>query len=473
MKIAIIGGGITGLSAAYYLQKEILAKNLDAEYHLYEADSRLGGKIQTDYSDGFIIEKGPDSFLARKMSAFRLAKEVGLEGELLYNQTGQAYVLKEETLHPIPGGAVMGIPTKWGPFVKTKLFSPLGKARAAGDLIIPKSGDGSDDQSLGKFFRTRLGDEVVDYLIDPLLSGIYAGNIDNLSLKATFPQFEEIEQKHRSLILGMKSSMAQKEEQPAQGKAKGNFLSFKKGLQSLVDSIENHLDEDVVHKNASITLIKKKESGYEINFKDQSTAYFDRVIITTPLDVVKNMLPEDLHTDDFMEIPSTSVATVAMAFDEEQVKQEFEGTGFVVSKKSNYTITACTWTHKKWSHVAPKGKALLRCYVGRAGEEEIVEKSDEEILEVVLKDLNKIMNVEGRPSFFRITRWRQSMPQYEVGHKQKLKKMRELLDKEMPGIHLAGASYEGLGLPDCITQGEKAVHKVLSSVPEKPMAVSK
>ncbi|MGY4690473.1 protoporphyrinogen oxidase [Salibacterium sp. K-3] len=455
MKTAIIGGGITGLAAAYYLQKEIMTNNLDIEYHLFEKDSRLGGKIQTDYHNGFVIEQGPDSFLARKESASILAKEVGLEEELISNSTGGAYILKGNSLHPIPAGSVMGIPTKLGPFLTTGLFSIRGKLRAAADLILPRSKAGHD-QGLGVFFRRRLGSEVVDHLIEPLLSGIYAGNMDRLSLQATFPRFVEMEQQYRSLILGMR------EERPtAGGPKKPGFYTLTKGLQSLVEGIENHLDEDAVHKNCGLQSIRRKGEQYELVFHDGSRSLFDRVIMTTPHDVTAALLDSSFLQEELAPIPATSVATVAMAFDENQLSGDFDGTGFVVSKKSGYTITACTWTHRKWAHAAPPGKALLRCYVGKPGGEDVVEKTDEELVDIVLKDLNHVMEVEGEPEYHNVTRWRHAMPQYEVGHDEKMERIARHLEETFPGVYAAGAAYEGIGLPDCISQGERAVRRML------------
>lgn len=204
-RVVILGGGITGLTTAFYLQKEAREKNLPLEIILVEASHRLGGKIQTVVKDGYVIERGPDSFLARKKSASRLAEEVGIGDTLVSNTAGKSYVLVKERLHPMPGGSIMGIPTQIGPFITTGLFSLTGKMRAAADFVMPKS-DPAQDQSLGYFFRRRLGDEVVENLIEPLLSGIYAGDIDQMSLMSTFPQFYEVEQKYRSLVLGMKKA---------------------------------------------------------------------------------------------------------------------------------------------------------------------------------------------------------------------------------------------------------------------------
>src|SRR5690625_3028913 len=197
--IVIVGGGITGLSAAYYLQKEIKEKNLPFTVQLIEASDRLGGKIKTKNKNGFIIEQGPDSFLARKEPAVRLAKDLGLEEDLIRNGTGQSYILVRNKLHKMPSGAFMGIPTQAKPFLFSGIFSMKGKLRAGGDYILPK-GKAVSDQSLGGFFRRRFGDELVENLIEPLLSGIYAGDIDDMSLMATFPNFYNLEQKHKSLI---------------------------------------------------------------------------------------------------------------------------------------------------------------------------------------------------------------------------------------------------------------------------------
>ncbi|RSL29507.1 protoporphyrinogen oxidase [Salibacterium salarium] len=458
MKVAIIGGGITGLTAAYYLQKEIMTNHLNMEYELFEETSQLGGKIKTDHYNGFVIEQGPDSFLARKESASKLAKEVGLKDELISNNKGQAYVLKGQSLHPIPMGAVMGIPTKLGPFLTTGLFSVSGKLRAGADFFLPKSAS-KKDQSLGKFFRRRLGSEVVDHLIEPLLSGIYAGNMDRLSLQATFPQFYDMEQQYRSLILGMKETRP--EAQPGQGQKKGGFLTLTKGLQSFVEGIENHLDEDAVHKNQSLEKITKTDHQYQLHFADGEIKLFDKVILTTPHHVTAELLEDTQVQEHLQSIPSTSVATVAMAFDEDQISSDFDGTGFVVSKKSGYTITACTWLHKKWEHSTPKGKALLRCFVGKPGGEYIVDKEDDDIVDTVLKDLNRIMKVEGYPEYYKVTRWHNAMPQYEVGHYKKLEEIKDKMETDFPGIYVAGAAYGGVGLPDCINQGEKIVEEII------------
>ncbi|KAA0547598.1 protoporphyrinogen oxidase [Bacillus sp. BGMRC 2118] len=460
-RVAIIGGGITGLTTAFYLQKQSQEQGIEIDYTLIEASDKLGGKISTLRKDGFVIEKGPDSFLQRKVSAGQLAEDLGIADQLVNNATGQAYVLVGNDLHPIPEGAVMGIPTKISPFITTGLFTPLGKLRAAADLILPKSTQ-KGDQSLGQFFRRRLGGEVVENLIEPLLSGIYAGDIDKLSLQSTFPQFEDVEQKYRSLILGTKATTP-KAKSPKTGK-KGQFQTLTTGLSSLVEAIRQSLPEEQVWLGENVTSIHRSEDGYKIKTENRGEVTFDYVVLATPHQISRNLLrPYGILTE-FEEIPSTSVATVAMAYPLEAINQKLEGTGFVVSRNSPYTITACTWTHKKWPHTTPEGKALLRCYVGKATDEEIVFKSDDEIIQAVKSDLFTILGITEDPDFIEITRWKESMPQYMVGHKDRVEKMKEQVKEKLPNLFVSGSSFEGLGLPDCINQGKKVVDEIISSL---------
>ena len=455
-KVVIIGGGITGLSAAYYLQKEIDANKLPISITLVESTSRLGGKVQTVSKDGYVIEKGPDSILARKESASRLIKELGLEKKLVRNTSGTSFILLKGKLYSIPEGAVMGIPTKLSPFVTTGLFSPIGKVRAAADLILPASKE-KGDQSVGSFFRRRFGGEVVENLIEPLLSGIYAGDIDQLSLQATFPQFQKVEQKHRSLILGMKQTMP-----PTPKKKVGLFQTLTTGLQMMIDTLEEKLHDAKILRTIKVLNIDKTEKGYCLKLSNGESIKSDSVIVTTPHSVTASMFASLPFMQDLDEMPSTSVATVALGFDESAIQEKMPGTGFVVSRNSDFSITACTWTHRKWPHTAPKGKVLLRCYVGRVGEEAIVEQSDTVIKRVVMDDLKKIMDITQEPDLALITRWKKAMPQYNVGHKDRIKAVKDSLCKQMPGVFLAGSSYEGLGVPDCIDQGEAAAISVLS-----------
>ena len=384
-----------------------------------------------------------------------------MDDKLVNNSAGKSYILLKDRLHPMPGGAIMGIPTEIGPFVTTGLFSLWGKLRAAGDFVLPRSKP-VKDQSLGEFFRRRLGDEVVENLIEPFLSGIYSGDIDDMSLMSTFPQYYALEQKYGSLVLGMKKTTPRRpKNSPA--KKKGMFLTFKTGLQSFTDAIEAKLAPESVKKGFRVEKIRKiNGAGYEIELNGGEMLNADSIVMAVSHQIVYNIFPEYEFFHDFKNVPSTSVATVALGFPKEAVKKDIDGTGFVVSRNGDYSITACTWTHKKWPHSTPEGKVLLRCYVGRAGEEVVVDLSDDEMVKIVLDDLAKTMDITMDPELVVVSRWNHAMPQYTVGHKERMEKITNGLLEELPGIFLAGCSYNGLGLPDCIDQGEEAVTKVLN-----------
>lgn len=461
-QILIVGGGITGLASAFFIQEEIKAKNLPYQLKLVEAKERVGGKIETVHRDGFTIERGPDSFLSRKKPALDLVEKLGLTDQLVRNSTGQAHILVGKKLHKIPPGSFMGIPTEVQPFLFSGLFSVKGKLRAGLDFIKPK-GKAVEDQSLGLFFRRRFGDELVENLIEPLLSGIYSGDVDEMSLMATFPNFYQLEQKHGSLIKGLNKTM------PKQPKTKqkkpGIFYALTGGFESLVDELEKQLD-DVISLNTAVDHVEKKENGYHVLLSDGTVYKADAMIVTSPHTSIRRMFSkhEALKTVD--EIPTTSVANVALAFDQKAIKKELDGTGFVVSRNSDFRITACTWTHRKWPHTTPDGKVLLRSYVGGPHDPNAAFLSDDEIVDVVLKDLRKVMKIKGEPNFKVISRFKNKMPQYAVGHLERVKKIRDYAAVNLPGVFIAGASFEGVGVPDCIEQGEKAGTQLLQFISE-------
>ncbi|SIS44769.1 protoporphyrinogen oxidase [Salimicrobium salexigens] len=457
-KTVVIGGGITGLSAAYYLQKA----GVDTE--LVEKTERLGGKVRTFHKDGFTIERGPDSFLARKTSMLELAEEIGMGQEVVKNSTGNAYILAKGRLNRMPQGSHMGIPTRKRPLLKSTLFSGRGKVRA---LLEPgkRVKETTGDEALGLFLRRRLGNEVVENAVEPLLSGIYAGDIDRLSMDATFPQFREITEEYGSLVKGLKDTGTAPPVRKKKNKEKPSaFRSFAGGLSGFIDALQDALKPGSVQLSKGVDHIEKKEHGYHILMSDGEVKQADDIILAVPAPAAAKMLAHYDWTEPLKQMKATSVANVAMAFDKSAIKQDIDGTGFVVSRTTDdYRITACTWTHKKWAHAAPEGKALLRCYIGKPGDEEVVDKTDEEIRDIVMKDLKKIMDITDQPDFFVVTRWHNAMPQYSVGHKERLNQVTNHMKRDLPGVQLAGAHYYGIGLPDCIDQGKEAAGRIIES----------
>ncbi|MCU7557298.1 protoporphyrinogen oxidase [Macrococcus capreoli] len=448
-KCAIIGAGITGLSAAYYLKEEDASIAID----VLEASGVPGGKIQTYQQDGYTIELGPESYLGRKKIMTELAEAIGLKDEIVINNTGQSYIYAKNKLYPIPGGSILGIPTEMKPFIATRLISPFGKLRAGMDYFI-KPKPMNPDVSVGAFFRRRLGNETLENLIEPLLSGIYGADIDKLSLKSTFPDFKATEEQHGSLIKGMR---ANKKKMPKRvGPVQGQFRQFKNGLMSFINALVQNLESKAVNikYHHPVQAIEKRDNGYMITVNGEQV-FYDKVIITVPHTVFRAWF-NDAPLQYFDEMAATSVATVVMAFDDSQVNNKEDGTGFVIAKNSDTVITACTWTDKKWSHTTPPGKTLLRAYVGRPGSDVVKDNDDEAIVKLARRDLDKMMEIKGEPEFTIVTKLMHSMPQYEVGHIDRIRAIQHYIKQQYPGLVMTGASFEAVGLPDCVSQGQRA-----------------
>ncbi|MCE4957676.1 protoporphyrinogen oxidase [Macrococcoides caseolyticum] len=452
-KCAIIGAGITGLSAAYYLNKENPSISID----VIEASDVAGGKIKTYQKDGYTIELGPESYLGRKHIMTDLACEIGLKDDIVVNNTGKSYIYAKNKLYPIPGGSILGIPTEIKPFISTRLISPLGKLRAGLDYVI-KPKPMTPDVSVGAFFRRRLGNETLENLIEPLLSGIYGADIDKLSLKSTFPDFKATEEKHGSLIKGMRANKKKMPKRPQP--APGQFRQFKNGLMSFIHALVSDLESKGVNMryNHKVQAVKQYERGYHITVNDH-VEYYDKVIITVPHTVFRDWF-NDAPLAYFDEMKATSVATVVMAFDASQVNNNENGTGFVIAKNSDTVITACTWTDKKWSHTTPEGKTLLRAYVGRPGSTVVQDNDDAAIVKLARNDLDKMMSIQGEPEFTIVTKLFESMPQYEVGHIDRIHAIQHYIKMQYPGLVITGASFEAVGLPDCVSQGQKAALQI-------------
>jgi oxygen-dependent protoporphyrinogen oxidase len=460
--IAIVGGGITGLSAAYYLQQMIRNSGLDYKVKLIESSNRLGGKINTLKRDGYTIERGPDSLLSRKKSIMKLIEELDLMDEVVRNDTGQSFILIKNKLYKMPTGAYMGVPKQIRTFFTLDAVSMTGKIRALNDLVKRRS-KMDEDQSLGAFMRHRFGNELVDKIIDPLLSGIYSGDLDQMSLMATFPNFYEMEQKYGSLVKGLQKTLPKPSKHAPKNRS-GMFVSFKDGLETLVHRISDRLEPNTVLLNTHVDHIEKKDQHYHLLLETGDVIKADSLILATQHDAIPRLFSQYKFFDTFNDIPSTSSANVVLSFDQKDLKKDIDGTGFLVSKTSDVNITACTWTHKKWPTTTPEGKALVRCYVGRPSNPGVVNLSDEALVDLVLNDLKKTMKVKAEPEFHVVTRWKNARPQYNVGHLEKIAKVREHTSKNLPGVYLAGSSFEGAGIPDCVTQGEKAAEQVFSYI---------
>jgi oxygen-dependent protoporphyrinogen oxidase len=481
-KILVAGGGITGLSAAFYAAGLAAERGLAAEIILAERSGRLGGKIRTLRKDGFVIEKGPDSFLARKLPIIELSRELGLEEQLeaMNPQARKTYIVRGGRLHPMPAGLILGIPTQREPFQQTELISPRGKLRAALDLIMPPR-RGTEDESLGDFLERRLGREVLEQIVEPLLAGIYAGDTRKLSLMATYPQFREAERKYGSLIRGTAISRKQAPQAGAPGGlpavARGSqFLTYRNGLATLVETLEKALLARGVRilcntEIAGIEAVTENSApaGIRVRFGRGEPERYDAFISALPAFSVSRLFPQLPAVARLKDIEYVSVANVILAFHRRDLERELDGSGFLVPRTEGRFITACTWTSRKWLHTAPEGKALLRCYVGRSGQEDWVSMEDEEIVAKVRRDMRELAGITADPLFYEITRLPHSMPQYPVGHLERVQAARDELDQAMPGTVIAGAGFHGVGLPDCIRQGREAAEHALRRLASIPV----
>lgn len=459
-KVVIIGGGLTGLSTAFYVRKFYSEQGLTPQITLLEKGSTLGGKIETLEKDNFVIEKGPDSFLARKTAMIDLAKELGLEGELvsMNPDAKKTYIVSGGKLHPMPSGLVLGIPTELGPFLRSGLVSWSGKARAMLDLVMPPR-QSQEDESLGMFIERRLGAEVLENVTEPLLAGIYAGDTYKLSLQSTFPQFGEVERAYGSLIKGMMTG--KKPVETHTGTKRSAFMTFRKGLKTLVNGLVSSLREIDCRLDSEVAELRRTgPEAYEVALASGEVLPADDVIVTVPAFAAADLLRPHVDVAALDAINYVSVANVVMAFDRKDVTGLFDGSGFLVPRKEGLNITACTWTGIKWLHTSPDDKMLLRCYVGRSGDEEKPFLPEEELTELVLADLKRLMNITARPLFTEITRLPKSMPQYPVGHLQQVAKLNRDLEESLPGVYATGAAFYGVGLPDCIKQAKELAEQM-------------
>ena len=462
----IIGGGITGLAAAYRLQQQ----NPTWSITLIEQANYLGGKIQTEQTDGFILEAGPDCFLSRKPRGIGLCEELGISTELVGRNPRYAktYVLRHGRLHRLPEGLTGMIPTNLQALTKSTLLSSAGQARVAQELTLPPQ-IGDTDESVANFIRRRLGDEAFDNLIEPLMGGIYAGQAHQLSLAATFPQLRQLETKHGSLIKGLTN-------RPATAKpTHPPFVSFPQGMGHLVKTIISHLDKVEICLNTTVTAVTHTHNHYHIttNSPTGEQNYQTPIIIfALPAHVLSHLLMNIdnnlAHT--FAQIPYASSVLVNLAFAEKDLPQPLDGYGYVIPSIEQREALACTWTWHKWHNRAPQGQALIRVYLGRYGQADVTQYDDKKLLQMAHTELAETLSITAVPQFHRIHRWPLAMPQYNMGHLNRLEKIEARLSQH-PGLFVAGAAYRGVGIPDCIHSGEVAAKAATSYANDRPNVI--
>lgn len=461
-RIFVIGGGISGLSTSYFLIKKMKEFAEEVKINLLEEKERLGGCIITEKVDGFLIEGGPDCFLYEKPWALKLCEKLGLGDKILNtNENRRVFIFSNGKLHELPEGFMLMVPTSLMPFIKSSLISWPGKIRMAMDLFIPKK-KSDDEESLAEFVRRRLGNEALEKIAEPLVAGIHAGTPEMMGIKSTFPRFIQIEQQYRSLILGMwaRRKMAKKLEKQVKAK-RTMFLTLKDGLGEWINQLREKVGTEKIFLKKRVEKLIRMKDYYKIYISDGTSMEADLVIITTPsfitARIIKEMDPK--LSEILLTIPYVSSATVSLAYHRCQIDHPLDGFGFIIPRKERRKIIASTWSSVKFNYRAPDDNVLLRAFVGGANNEELVQLGDEEMLKIVKDELREIMGVNGEPILSRIYRWEKSMPQYLVGHLEKVEKIEKRVSL-LPGLFLTGCAYKGIGLSDIVHEGEIIAERV-------------
>jgi protoporphyrinogen/coproporphyrinogen III oxidase len=467
VRIVVVGGGITGLSAAYEL---VHAGDDRVEVTVLERDDRFGGKIRTQPFAGHPLDEAADAFLARVPDAVDLCHDLGLDDDLVSPAVRQAYLYSRGELRPFPEGVVLGVPTDLDALTSSGAVSPDGVARAALDLSMGPDParfgvDDPPDESVGAVVRRRVGDEVFERLVAPLLSGVHAGSADRLSLAAGAPQLAAALRDHPSLIGGLQAQRA------AADPDRPVFFGLVHGSETLTEALVDALrvaGADL-RLGATVEAIEPQDGRAEaFTVRVAGTGEWldaDAVVLTCPLDATATLLAR-LTPDAAAAMSAVAyadVALVALAAPIDGIGRPLDGSGFLVAQPEGLLLTACSWASSKWSHLADPNLALLRASVGRADDTRLNSLDDDELIDAVRADLATTMGLDGAPSEVRVTRWARALPQFEVGHLERVRAWRATLAADHPRIEVAGAGLSGLGIPACIGQGRAAARSLLAA----------
>ncbi|MGB9074733.1 MAG: protoporphyrinogen oxidase [Terriglobales bacterium] len=466
-RIAIIGGGISGLSAAFALEEQRRA-GVPVEYVLFERNPRLGGVLVTDRVDGCLVEAGPDSFISEKPWAADLCRKIGLGDQLIGSNDSErkTYILVNGKLVVMPDGLMFMVPTKILPTVFSPLFSLRTKMRMAAEWFHPPR-KASADESVAQLVERHYGPEMVDRLADPLLSGVYGGEASQLSVRAVLARFAEMEAKHGSLgraMLAARKKMAGAARRPAPPL----FTSLKDGMQQMVDALVARLDSKALRTSAPVQSVIPQDDGWTVSAGYQSD-HFDALIIATPAQAASALLQlaDENLARELGEIGYSSSVTVTLGYDENVRRSLPPGFGFLVPRSEGRRMLAATFVHNKFPHRAPENRAIVRCFLGGARDEEILDSSEDQILRIVRNELQQIIGLAAEPLFTRVYKWKAAMAQYAVGHLERLQRIAAQQQK-FPGLALAGNGFNGIGVPDCVRSGTEAATKVLAAIDLEP-----
>jgi protoporphyrinogen/coproporphyrinogen III oxidase len=468
--IAIVGGGISGLATAFALLERAAAAGLSIRCTVLDAAPAWGGKIVTHRIGDLVTEAGPDSFLSNKPAGLQLVEKLGLTGQLINTKDSakKASVYFAGRLRELPEGLVVITPGQIGPFLKSGLLTVGGLARMGLDLVMPaKRQEG--DESLASFFRRRFGRQAFERMMEPLMAGIYAGDAEQMSLKATFPRFLELEQEYGSVIRGMMAARTEGIGTLKTRPMRTMFVSLKNGLEDLVTALIRRLTDQGITLRNGLTVeslrVRSHQLGrwtYDVMLHDGSALSVDSLVLATPAYVSAELLrPLTPIASGLLDmIPYASTATIAMAYPASVIGGAVQGFGFVIPRVEQRDLIAATWTSLKWPYRAPPDQLMIRCYVGGVGREAILQLDDQALVTRVKSELRQICGVTAEPMYVEVNRWMKAMPQYQLGHLERLEQVEGTLSR-YGGLFLTGAAYRGVGIPDCIRDGASTADKVV------------
>lgn len=466
MDILIVGGGITGLAAAHRLIELNDENNFEVNFKLLESSPRLGGNISTLTQDNLLIEEGPDSFITTKPHGLNLCKRLGIENELIptSEKNRKTLIYLNKRLVALPEGFILLSPTKILPFITSPILSFYGKIRVLLELLIPKSKN-VGDESLESFVTRRFGKELFENIAQPLIGGIYTSDPQRLSMKSALPNIYNLEHRYGSVIKGFMNEYSSEQES---GARYSQFVTLKDGMQTLVDAITSKIPDESIVINQQVIEISKFKNKWRVKTEKDKEYKADGIILAThsytSAKILKSLDP--MLSDELSKIEFASSAIVILVYRMEDIRSKINGFGFVVPAKENLNIIACSFSSEKFEGRAPSDTILLRCFVGGALNEDFLNNDDQEIISTVKDELNQILYINSEPQFSHLKRYPGSMPQYNVGHSEILSNINKLISKHL-NLELAGNSYEGVGIPDCIRSGEMAAENICNNISSK------
>jgi oxygen-dependent protoporphyrinogen oxidase len=463
-RVVIVGGGITGLATAHAL----LARRPDLDLMVLERGARPGGNLSTERAGEFLMDCGPDSWVAAKPHATALARAIGLEGEIVgtIEANRRVYVASARGLHSLPEGFVLGVPTRVWPILRTPLFSCGAKMRMGLEPFVPRRATSGtpEDESITSFVSRRLGREVTERLVAPLLGGIYGGDASTLSVRATLPQFVDAEAKYGSLVLAMRAQRKAARRSPHAGPASA-FVTLRGGIGGLIERLASRLGPRL-RNGTRVSSVSRLPEGdprgrFAVEIEGEAPLFAQDVVAAVPANAASRLLGSiDARASEILgAIPHASTAVVFLALRSSDVERSLDATGYIVPRTLGSPVLAVTWVSSKWDGRAPAGTVLLRVFIGGAGRDDVVTKDDEVLVGMAREEVRDRMGVLGPPLFSRVYRFMHASAQPLVGHLDRIREVTERLAAS-PGLYAVGSGYDGVGIPDCVRQAERVAEAI-------------